>query len=88
MKYRFPLYAFSHTCLAVNITGLSENVAGVKVNGSSLPYIQFTSWEKAKRRFAELGAGQEALDSTKRQLAGTGLAALTIMAQWPWERTQ
>jgi len=88
MKYRFLLYAFSHTWLAVNITGLSENDAGVKVNGSSLPYIQFTSWEKAKQHFAELGAGQEVLDDMQQQIRRSGQAVLTIMTQWPWERAQ
>jgi hypothetical protein len=52
MKYRFLLHSVSHTTVAVNITGLSVNIAGVRVNGSSLPFIQFTSWNRAKGAFS------------------------------------
>jgi hypothetical protein len=88
MKYRFLLYSFSHTILAVNVTGLSENIAGVRVKPSSLPYMQFTSWEKAKQHFVELGAGQEVLDAIQQQLGRISLAVLTILTRWPWERAQ
>jgi hypothetical protein len=76
VKYRFILYSFSHRILAVNITGLSANVTGVEVNGNALPYIEFTSWNRAKRHFLELGASQESLDANYP--GKTGLAILTI----------
>ena len=76
MKYRFILYSFSHRILAVNITGLSVNVTGVEVNRSALPSILFTSWDKAKRHFLDIGAKQGALDAIN--LGKTSLAILTI----------
>jgi hypothetical protein len=73
MKYRFILYSFSRRILAVNITGLSVNVTGVEVNSKALPFIQFTSWDKAKRHFLEIGAAPESLDAV--DLGKTSLAA-------------
>ncbi len=78
MKYRFILYSFSHTILAVNVTGLSMNVTGLEVKGNALPYIRFTSWDKAVRHFLELGAKQELLDAIDVSLRKTSLAVLTI----------
>jgi len=76
MKYRFLLHSLSHTTLAVNITGFSMNTAGVGVNGNSLPFIQFMSWDQAKQHFMELGAGQESLDATQQNLEKTSAAVL------------
>jgi hypothetical protein len=78
MKYRFLLHSFSHTTVAVNITGLSINIAGVGVNRNSLPFILFTSWDRAKQHFLELGAGQESLDAATQQLSRSSVAVLTI----------
>jgi hypothetical protein len=78
MKYRFLLHSLSHTILAVDITGLSANIAGLGVNGTSLPFIQFTSWDKARRHFEELGAGEEPLDTTHQQLRRASVAVVTI----------
>ncbi len=79
MKYRFLLHSMSHTILAVNITGLSVNIAGVKASNSALPYIQFNSWDKAERHFRELGGGHEPLKATRLQLDKSSVAVLTII---------
>jgi hypothetical protein len=79
MKYKFLLHSLSHTTLAINVTGLSLNVAGVGVNGSSLPFVQYNSWDRAKQRFLELGAQQESLDAAYQHLRATSVAVLTIM---------
>jgi hypothetical protein len=78
MKYRFLLHNLSHTIVAVNITGLSVNIAGVGVNGGSLPFVRFMSWDLAKQHFLELGAGQESLDAMQQDLKKTSVAVLTI----------
>ena len=78
MKYRFLLHYLHHTILAINITGLSPNDACVTVNGHSLPYIQFTSWDRAKQHFLELGAGQASVDAMEHSLKHSSLAVLTI----------
>jgi hypothetical protein len=78
MKYRFLIHSLSHATVAVNITGLSANIAGVGVNGNSLPFIQFMSWDRARQHFLELGAGQESVEATEEQLKRTSVAVLTI----------
>jgi hypothetical protein len=78
MKYRLLLHSLSHTTLAVNITGLSVNIAAVVVNGNSLPFIQFMSWEQARQHFMELGAEKEAPDTSQQHLRKTSAAVLTI----------
>jgi hypothetical protein len=78
MRYRFLVHYLHHTILAINITGLSPNEAGVTVNGHSLPYIQFTSWDGAKQHFLELGAGQVSVDAMEHSLRHSSLAVLTI----------
>ncbi len=78
MKYRFLLHMLSHTTVAVNITGLSGNIAGDGVNDSSLPFMQFASWDRAKQHFLELGAEQKSLDAKEQQLKTTGAGVLTI----------
>jgi hypothetical protein len=79
MKYRFLLHSLSHTTLAVNITGLSMNVAGVGVNGNSVPFLRFGSWGEAKRHFLELDAWQESLGEMEQHLKRTSVAVLTII---------
>jgi hypothetical protein len=79
MRYRFPLLNLHHMVLAVNITALSPNVAGLRVNGQALPFTQFSSWKRAREHFLELGAEQEAIDRVAQSLAKTSVAVLTIL---------
>jgi hypothetical protein len=78
MKYRFLLHYLHHTILAINITGLSPNIARVQANGHSLPYIQFGSFDMAKQHFLDLGAGQNSVDAMEQSLRQSSLAVLTI----------
>ena len=82
IRYRFLLHFVREnhhkSVLAVNVTALSSNVADVKVNGTSLPYIQYGSWPKAAAHFLEIGANQEAIDTAERHLGAMGAAVLTI----------
>ena len=78
VRYRFLIHHIHHSYIAVNITALSPNVAGLKVNASSLPFVQYRSWNSAKERFLELGATPESLDAVDQSLKRTSLAVLAI----------
>lgn len=83
IRYRFLLHTVHENhhnpVLAVNITALSPNAANMKVNGTSLPYIQFASWPKAQAHFLEIGADQESLAGVEQHLRAMGAAVLTIL---------
>ena len=79
MRYRFLLHNLHHMVLAVNITALSPNTAGVVVNGSALPFTQFGSWKAARQYFLELGAAPDSIEAISDSLNKTGVAVLTII---------
>ena len=79
MRYRFLLHNLHHTVLAVNITALSPNVAGLRVSGQALPFTQFSSWKRAREHFLEIGAAEETLEHVAQRLAKTSVAVLTIL---------
>ncbi len=71
MQKQFLIHKLGEIYLVVDISG-------VGVKAKTLPYDQFTSWEKLEAHFLKFGTSQESLDKRKAEVEKQGATHFLI----------